>query len=810
MKNKIKLLNNKVLILDGAIGTELQKRGMPGGVSPEIWSLQNPKIISAVHADYQEAGADIVYTSTFGANRVKLKSYRNYNVGEVNKKLALITKKAVKNKALVAGDIGPTGKFVEPFGPLKFEEAVEIFKEQVKGLLAAGVNLFAIETMMDIQEVRAALIAVKELTDKFTMVTMTYESDGRTLNGTDPLTALNTLQSLGADAIGCNCSAGPQQMVKFIKIMKPYASVPLIAKPNAGMPKLVKGKTSFDMNPEKFASFAKELVSAGVGLLGGCCGTTPEHIKKVKREVSGLKPAASSKKTHSVLSSARKSVILKGKKSFTIIGEAINPTGKKGLQKELREGKTSLIRHLAREQEKAGASLLDVNVGTAGIDEVKTLKSVINMLAVNSSLPLVIDSSRVEAVEAALRVYPGRALINSISGEKNKLKKLLRLAAKYGAMFILLPLKGKSLPKTFGERRKIISDILKEAKKNGFSKDDIIVDAMTLAVSSQPKAATETLKTIAWVSNNIKYNSVVGLSNISFGLPKRALINAAFLALAKNEGLSLAIANPSKLKVKYSKLAEYLLLGKDKDAKAFLAYFSKVSKEKKEVGVSLSAEEKISQAIIGGNREDIRGFIREVVSSGCKASELVNKIMIPAINKVGNLFEKKEYFLPQLIASAETMKIAFEELEPYLENDDLKRGKKTVVLLATVKGDIHDIGKNIVALMLKNHGFNVVDLGKDVSAEKIIKEIKRHKSSIVGLSSLMTTTMVNMKEVVDKAEKQGLNCRFIVGGAVVTRSFARSLGAEYASDSVEAVRVAKCLNKDKGIRMKEKGEEKKR
>ena len=793
MKNKIELLNNKILVLDGATGTELQKRGMPGGVSPEIWSLQNPEVISAIHADYQKAGAEIVYTSTFGANRIKLKSYGNYNVGQVNKKLALIAKEAVKGKALVAGGIGPTGKFVEPFGSLKFEQAVDIFKEQVKGLLSARVDLFIIETMMDIQEARAALIAVKELSDKFTMITLTYEADGRTLNGTDPLTALNTLQNLGADAIGCNCSAGPEQMIKLIKIMKPYAKVPLIAKPNAGMPKLVKGKTSFDMSPDKFASFAKQLVSAGVNLLGGCCGTTPEHIKKVKHKVFGLKPVSRQKKIPSLLSSARKSVILKGSKSFNLIGEKINPTGKKILQEELHEGKTSLVRHLAREQEKAGASLLDVNVGTAGIDEVKTLKSVINMLAVNSSLPLVIDSSNVEAVEAALRVYPGRALINSISGEKDKLKKLLSLAAKYGAMFILLPLKGKSLPKTFTERKKIISGIFKEAKRYGFSKDDVIVDAMVLAVSSQPKAAIETLKTIGWVSKSLKCNSVVGLSNVSFGLPQRALINGAFLTLAKRKGLSLAIANPSKLKAKYSKIAENLLLNKDKDAKTFLAYFSKVLGEKKEVGVSLSAKEKISQAIIGGNREDIKEFIREAISSNLKASELVHRIMVPAIEKVGDLFDRKEYFLPQLIASAETMKIAFGELEPYLKDDDLKRGKKTVVLLATVRGDIHDIGKNIVALMLKNHGFDVVDLGKDVAADKIIKEIKRHKSSIVGLSSLMTTTMVNMKEVIGKAKERGLNCRFIVGGAVVTRSFARSLGAEYASDSVEAVRVANKL-----------------
>jgi len=791
---KIKsILRKRVLILDGATGTELQKRGMPNGVSSEIWSLENPKIISAIHADYKKAGADIIYTSTFGANRIKLGFYRDYNISKVNKELALIAKRAVKGKALIAGDIGSTGKFIEPFGSLKFEEAIEAFKEQIKGLLLADVDLFVIETMMDIQEARAALIAVKELTNKFTMVTMTYELDGRTLNGTDPLTALNILQSLGADAVGCNCSAGPQQMVKFIKAMKPYAKVPLIAKPNAGMPKLVKGKTYFDMSPEKFAHFSRSLVLAGASLLGGCCGTTPEHIKETKKEVSNLKPLVLSNKTYSILSSARSSVILKGGKSFTVIGEEINPTGKKTLQQELHQGKTSIIRHLAREQEKTGSLLLDVNVGAAGIDETKTLKNVIKMLSINSSLPLVIDSSKVEAVEAALRIYPGRALINSISGEKSKSKKLFALAVKYGAMFILLPLKGRSLPHTFGERKKIILDILKQAKKYGFSKDDIIIDAMAMAVSSQPKAAIETLKTIAWVAKSIKYNSVVGLSNISFGLPKRSVVNSTFLTLAKNKGLNLAIANSAKLSVKYSKLAENLLLGKDKDAKVFLTYLSKAQKKKKKPETLLSAEDKISQAIIGGNREDIKGFIKEAVSSGCKANALVHKIMIPAIERVGELFDKKEYFLPQLIASAEAMKIAFKELQPYLRNSNFKKGKKSVVLLATVKGDIHDIGKNIVALMLKNHGFNVVDLGKDVSAERIIKEVKCHKSPIIGLSSLMTSTMVNIKEVVDKAKQEGLNCRFIVGGAVVTRSFARSLGAEYASDSVEAVRVVKKL-----------------
>ncbi len=794
MKKIDNLLNKKVVILDGATGTQLQKYGMPGGVNPEVWCLDNPDVLLAVHTGYKQAGADIIYTSTFGANRFKLTQYGNYNIGKVNKDLALLARKAAGKKVLVAGGIGPTGEFVMPFGPLKFEEAVNIFKEQVKGLLLGGVDLFIIETMMDIQEARAALIAIKEITNKFTMVTMTFESDGRTLNGTDSLAALITLQSLGANAVGCNCSTGPQQMLKLIKVMKPYAKVPLIAKPNAGMPKLVKGRTLFDMGPEEFASFTKKFVLAGANMLGGCCGTTPEHIKMLNKKALGLNPRLPLNKAPSVVSSARGSVAFKRGKPFVIIGESINPTGKKKLQKELSEGKTSLIRHLAREQEKSGASLLDVNVGVGGIDEAKTLKNVINMLAVNSSLPLAIDSSKIEAIETALRIYPGRALINSITGEKSKLKKLLALAAKYGAMFILLPLKGKSLPKNFEERIKIIKYIFKEAQGFGFSKQDIIVDAMVLTISSYPKAALEALKTISWVSRVFKANTVVGLSNVSFGMPKRSLINAAFLAMAGKKGLTAAIANPSQLKVRFSKRAAALLMNKDKDAASFLAYFGK-AKQKKKPEAFLVPEQKVFTAIMGGNREDVREFVEETIASGIGADKLVSGTMVPAIERVGDLFDKKEYFLPQLIASAETMKIAFERLKPYLKKDELKKGKKTVVLLATVKGDIHDIGKNIVALMLKNHGFEIIDLGKDVSADKIIREIKRHKSPIVGLSSLMTTTMINMKEIIDKSKEKGLNCRFIVGGAVVTKAYANSLGAKYAADGVEAVRVTKMLVK---------------
>ena len=791
MKNLTNILNKRVVILDGATGTELQKRGMPQGVCPEEWCLDNPEAIKSVHSDYLEAGADVIYTCTFGANRIKLGQYGKYNIQKVNKELAVLARRAVGDNAFIAGDIGPTGKFVEPFGSLGFEQAVSIFKEQAKGLLQAGVDLFVVETMMDIQEARAALIAIREITDKFTMVTMTYEKNARTLNGTDPAIAVVTLQSLGADAVGCNCSTGPDKMRELVKMMKPYAKVPVIAKPNAGMPKLVCGRTVFDMQAKEFASFGKSFVKQGANILGGCCGTTPEHIKQLRKKITGSSPRKPLKKSAGVVTSARKSVLI-NKSSLTTVGEGINPTGRKLLQQELRRGKLGLVRRLAKEQEKQGAHLLDVNVGTSGVDEKKIIRKIVNLLAVNSNLPLVIDSPDPEVIEGALRIYPGRALINSISGEKDKLDKLLSVAAKYGAMFILLPLDSKKVPRKFQQRKQIIQRVLNKARQAGFNKEDIVVDGLVMTVSSYSRAALETLKTVSWCSK-AGVNTIVGLSNVSFGLPERGRINSVFLSLAKKQGLTMAIMNPGHKRSVNCALTRNLLLGKDKDAKAYVAAFSKVSEKSRKSSKTLPAKEKVYQAILEGNREDIKAIVKKSIAAGESVKYLLDKFMVPAITKAGDLFDKKEYFLPQLIASAEAMKIAFQQIEPYLKKEKVKQKKKTAVLLATVKDDIHDIGKNIVALMLKNHGFTVVDLGKDVSASKIISEVKRRNSPIVGLSALMTTTMVNMQDVVSKAKKEGLDCRFIVGGAVVTKSYAAGLGAEYARDGVEAVKIAKKL-----------------
>jgi len=789
----IKRLKKKILLLDGATGTELQKRGMPAGVSPEAWCIDHPEVIGALHSGYRQAGSDIACTATFGANRIKLAEYGITDVRGVNRKLALIAKEALGAGVLTAGDIGPTGKFVRPFGELDFEEAVGVFKEQIKGLLAGGVDLLVIETMMDIQEARAALIAARETTDLFTMVTMTYEKDGRTLNGTDPVTALITLQSLGADAVGCNCSTGPEDMLRFISAMKPYAKVPLVAKPNAGLPVLTDGRTVFPMDAVEFASFAKDFVSAGVNLLGGCCGTTPEHIASLNKALRDARPIAPLKKSAAALSSSRKTVFLDLDKPLKIIGERINPTGKKALrealQQDFREGKLSLVRQMALDQEREGADLLDVNVGVPGIDEVEAIRAVVDLLATATELPLVIDSPRIETIEAALRRYPGRALLNSISGEKEKMEKLLPVAAKYGAMFILLPLADGEVPETAERRKDIVRSVFTRARAHGFTKEDIVVDGLVMTVAANPQAALETLKTVAWCSGTFRARTLLGLSNVSFGMPERTWINAAFLAMAAGKGLTLAIANPAHPELMNIKMGTDVLANRDRDAAAYIARFSGAARpaEKKPMK-DVPPREEVFRAVLEGNREDIRDLVEAAMKAGTAAFDLVHEVMIPAITEVGDKFDRREYFLPQLIAGAEAMKKGLDYLEPFLKEGRKSEEVKGTVLLATVRGDIHDIGKNIVALMMRNHGYRVIDLGKDVPSEKIIGRAKENPGAVIGLSALMTTTMTVMKEVIDLAAGEGLGCKFLLGGAVVTEAYARSVGAAYARDGVEAVR----------------------
>lgn len=802
------LISNKILILDGATGTELQKRGMPTGVCPEKWAFENPDVVKSIQRAYINAGSDIVYTCTFGGNRIKLDEF---GIGsrtiEINKGLAQFSKEVAGDKCLVAGDLASTGRFIQPLGDMGFEECVNIYKEQVKGLLEGGVDLFVIETMLDIQEARAALLAVKESCDLPVCVSMSFDESMRTLTGTDPITALITLQSLGADVVGCNCSTGPEHMVQIISMMKPYARVPLMAKPNAGLPKLVNGNTVFDMEPEEFGIYTKDFIKAGVNLLGGCCGTSPEYISQLYEKSTGLKQEETAIKPYSAVTSSSRTVFFGFNTPVAIVGERINPTGKKKLQAELKEGLTHEIRRFAVEQLEMGASILDVNVGMPGIDEKETMINTVRQLGGICAAPLCLDSSSPDVLEAALRIYPGRALINSISQEKVKLEKLLPVAAKYGAMFILLPLSDEGVPEKAVQRQAIVRDVFEKAAAYGYQKSDIVVDGLVMTISSNQEAALETLNLIEWCSRDFGCGTIVGLSNVSFGLPERSWVNAAFLAMAVGRGLTMAIANPSSDLLMAIKMACDVIIKNDINSKSYISYFN--SREKPSSGeVRISTEEKktgerIYDAVLEGDKEGVEVLIDKALEEKISPRDIVDLYLIPAINQVGRLFDEKKYFLPQLIQSAETMKTGFACIEPLLKQNDEDAAKEEIIIvIATVRGDIHDIGKNIVALMLRNYGFKVYDLGKDVSAESIINEAKNLKAHIVGLSALMTTTMVEMKDVIELARKEDLSCKFMIGGAVVDDEYAKEIGADgYSKDAYEAVKLAQRLS-DGAFRVK--------
>jgi 5-methyltetrahydrofolate--homocysteine methyltransferase len=793
----LKLINNKLVILDGATGTELVKNGMPNGVCPEKWAIENKDVIIDIQKSYIKSGSDIIYTPTFGGNRCKLAEFGlEKDVYNINKKLGGYSKIAAGEK-YAFGDLAPTGKFIEPFGDLLFEDAVDIYKEQVKALLDGGVDGFVIETMMDIQEARAALIAVTESSDLPVMVSMTFNKDGTTLNGTDSLSALITLQALGADAVGCNCSTGPSDMIKIIKKIKPYATVPLLAKPNAGMPSLLNGKTVFNMDSVEFGSYTDEFIKAGINILGGCCGTSFDYIKAISDISINKKTIGPKVKSISAVSSSRKFYHLEKDKNLSIIGERINPTGKKALQEELRNNKFSIVQQYAIEQKNNGANILDVNMGLSGINEIQMMVESIKLLSKISDIPLCIDSTDPSVIEAALRIYPGRALVNSISAEKERIEKTIPIVAKYGAMFILLPLTDAGIPANIDERKKVIKYIINEAKKNKFELNDIVIDGLVMTISSDQKSAGLTLDQIEWCSKELGVNTVCGLSNVSFGLPQRNWINTAFLALAIDRGLSTAILNPSSEITLNISFASDALLMRDEKLKKYINRFTynKTTFDDNK-NQQVDPEMELFNCILNGNEEKIDAIIHKLLNKNVDHQKIIDSILIPAINKVGEKFDKKEFFLPQLIMSADTMKKGFEILEPYLKKDKCENEeKRPVVLIATVQGDIHDIGKNIVALMLKNYNFNIIDLGKDVKASTIINAAKKHNASIIGLSALMTTTMVEMKNVIDLAKKEGLeDIKFMIGGAVVDQNYSDEIGANgYAKDALDAVRLVQKL-----------------
>lgn len=831
----ITLSKDHILYLDGATGSNLVKAGMPSGVCPEQWILEHQDVMLQLQKDYVQAGTNILYAPTFTANRVKLAEYHlEKNMTSMIRDLVAISKKAAESTpghpVYVAGDLTMTGEQLKPMGKMELETLIDIYKEQILCLVDAGADLLVVETMMSLAETRAALIAAKEVCDLPVIATLTFEADGRTLFGTDAKTAAIVLESLGASAIGANCSTGPAQMENIISEMVSHTRIPVIAKPNAGLPFLDEnGTTCYNMEAEEFAEEMEVLVNAGATILGGCCGTTPEFIRQIHERFGTDAKVAASRRPDGIryLTSERITHSFGLDDGFFVVGERINPTGKKALQAQLREGSFEKVIQFAEEQEACGAKVLDINMGMSGIDEKASMLRALEEVSGVTNLPLSLDSSYVEVLEAALRNYPGRALVNSVSLETEKFEKLLPIVAKYGAMFILLPLSDAGLPKDIEEKKEIIHKIYDRALSLGMCKEDIVVDGLVATVGANPKAALETLETIRYCKEN-GFATICGLSNISFAMPERSFVNTAFLTLAIQAGLTMAIANPSQELLMSCALAADLLLNKEEAALRYIEYAGGVRERREEKEAELAKklallenqgitaktgtagnaakeatadngpqinemQDKLKTAVLKGNRNGIVKITKEALESGEKPAELLNQVLLPAINQVGEFFDQGKYFLPQLIASAEAMKNSIEVLEPLLQTGGTGE-EMPVVVIATVEGDIHDIGKNLVALMLKNHGFHVIDLGKDVPQAKILESAKEHHAEFIALSALMTTTMQRMREIVAAAKEEGITAKIIIGGAVITQEYADEIGADgYSKDAADAVKLAKSL-----------------
>lgn len=832
----IDFTKDHIIYLDGATGSNLVKAGMPSGVCPEQWILEHREVMLQLQKEYVQAGTNILYAPTFTANRVKLAEYHlEKNMSSMIHDLVAISKEAAASTpghpVYVAGDITMTGEQLRPMGKMELEDLIAIYKEQILCLVDAGADLLVVETMMSLAETRAALIAAKEVCDLPVIATLTFEADGRTLFGTDAKTAAVVLESLGASAIGANCSTGPAQMEGIISDMVSVTMIPIIAKPNAGLPFLDEnGTTCYNMEAEEFTEEMQVLVNAGATILGGCCGTTPEFIRQLHDRFGTVAQATATRRPEGIryLTSERITHSFGLEDGFFVVGERINPTGKKALQAQLREGNFEKVIQFAEEQETCGAKVLDINMGMSGIDEKLCMLRALEEVSGVTNLPLSLDSSYVEVLEAALRNYPGRALVNSVSLETEKFEKLLPIVAKYGAMFILLPLSDAGLPKDIEEKKEIIHKIYDRALSLGMRKEDIVVDGLVATVGANPKAALETLETIRYCKSN-GFATICGLSNISFAMPERGFVNTAFLTLAIQSGLTMAIANPSQEMLMSCALATDLLLNKEEAALRYIEYAGGVKERREEKEAELSRklalleqqgtkaastdntevpsavtaskdtpqinemQEKLKTAVLKGNRNGIVKITNEALESGEKPVELLSQVLLPAINLVGEYFDQGKYFLPQLIASAEAMKNSIEVLEPLLQTGNSGE-EMPVVVIATVEGDIHDIGKNLVALMLKNHGFHVIDLGKDVPQAKILETAKEHHAEFIALSALMTTTMQRMREIVAAAKQEGITAKIIIGGAVITQEYADEIGADgYSKDAADAVKLAKSL-----------------
>ncbi len=797
MTDFLKAIKERVLVLDGAMGTMLQERGLKPGGSPEEMNLAAADVVEAVHREYADAGADILVTNTFGGSRTKLEHYGlDDRLTEINRAGVEIARRAAGQNCLVAASVGPTGRFLKPVGDAGFDEMVEIFGEQVSAFVDGGADLITLETFLDIRELRAAVIACKEFSSLPVMALMTFDDGGRSVLGTPPEAAAVTLEALGVDVAGSNCGLGVDGIYTILEKMRSVSSLPLIAQANAGLPELRNGETVFPGTPEEMTAYHDRMIELGVRVIGGCCGTTPAHIRAIRDALEG-KPQGWTAPSRRCFLSSRTSVVPVGTDSpCAIIGERINPTGKKGYTAELKEGQTAYIRKEAQSQTAAGATLLDVNCGAPGVDEPVALERAVYAISGVASAPLVLDSSDPAALEQGLKAADGKVLINSVSGEGKSLDRILPLAKKYGAAIIGLALDDQGIPQTAEGRLDVARRILDAASASGIPQEDVVIDCLSLTVSAEQSQAMVTLEALRRVRGELGLATVLGVSNISFGLPRRPILSSVFFAMALEAGLCAAIINPKDERMMDAYRAAMVLLGKDQRAEEYvLAYGGQTAPVAVAAvqGAELGIRERLAAAVIEGDKDGITALVEAALGEGLSPLEVGNEGLLPGLEVVGKRFGANQVFLPQVILSAETMQTAFARLKAEMKEGEVSRslGK---ILMATVEGDIHDIGKNIVCTLLENHGFEVIDLGKNVAADKILEEAVAQKVDAVGLSALMTTTIQQMEVTIGRLKEAGVKVFTMVGGAVVSQDYADAIGADlYAADAMEAVAKIKEL-----------------
>lgn len=789
-------LGKELLFFDGGMGTLLQAEGLKPGELPEMWNITHPDTIIGIHKKYMEAGSDIVLTNTFGANALKfhdgtcsLEEIVTAAVKHVKEAAGLAEKG--NREVYIALDIGPTGKLLKPMGDLEFEEAYEAFKEVMEYGEKAGADLIHIETMSDTYELKAAVLAAKENTGLPVFVTTIFDERAKLLTGADVPAVIALLEGLRVDALGINCGLGPKQMLPILEQIVEFSSLPIIVKPNAGLPKQVQGETFYDVLPEEFAATMQEIVRRGAAVIGGCCGTTPDHIKAMTELCKGMVPKAIEPKDRTMVSSYGQAVCLgDGSK---IIGERINPTGKKKFKQALKEHDMDYILKEGITQQDNGAHILDVNVGLPDIDEVSMMQEVVIELQSVTNLPLQIDTVDAKAMEAALRIYNGKAMVNSVSGKQDSMDAVFPLIRKYGGVVIGLALDEQGIPETAEGRVEVARKIITEAATYGIQKKDIVIDVLAMTISSDPEGANITLEALKKVKEELGVNTVLGVSNISFGLPSRPVVNANFYTMAMLNGLSAGIINPSSEEMMKSYYAYHALMNFDKNCEQYISRYAGTTSGTAGQSIPAGKDMFLDTAIEKGLKEEAYHITTALVKEKAPL-DIINDYLIPALDKVGKGFEKGSVFLPQLLMSAEAAKAAFAVLKEMLAADGRAEEKKEKVVLATVKGDIHDIGKNIVKVLLENYSFDVIDLGKDVAPELIVETVLKEDVRLAGLSALMTTTVVSMEETIQQLREKAPECKVMVGGAVLNQEYADMIGADfYGKDAMQSVYYAQEL-----------------